>query len=92
MAVLMSMCSAIIEKNFKGGLVVVGQLNLGGSLDMVYNTVNLARNSCWKTNNYSTDSYQCKKAVEWPLGWYITKINIQYYTDLKDCLVKTFQD
>jgi ATP-dependent Lon protease len=42
MAVLMGMCSAILEKSTKGGLVIVGQLNLGGSLDMVYNAVNIA--------------------------------------------------
>jgi ATP-dependent Lon protease len=42
MAVLMAMCSSILEKSTKGGLVIVGQLNLGGSLDMVYNAVNLA--------------------------------------------------
>jgi ATP-dependent Lon protease len=31
-----------LEKNTKGGLVMVGQLNLGGSLDLVYNSMNIA--------------------------------------------------
>jgi ATP-dependent Lon protease len=42
MVVLMSICNALLEKNTKGGLVIVGPLNLGGSLDLVYNAVNLA--------------------------------------------------
>lgn len=42
MAVLMALCSSMLEKNTKGGLVVVGSLNLGGSLDMIYNAVNIA--------------------------------------------------
>ena len=38
----MSICNALLEKNTKGGLVIVGPLNLDGSLDLVYNAVNLA--------------------------------------------------
>ena len=40
--VLIALCSFILEKNIKDGLIIVGQLNLGGSLDTIYNAVNLA--------------------------------------------------
>ena len=33
MAVLMSMCSAILEKNIKGGLAIVGQLFFSTIID-----------------------------------------------------------
>lgn len=42
MPVLISLCSSLIEKNIKGGLAIVCTLNLGGSLDLVYNAVNVA--------------------------------------------------
>mgnify|MGYP000951988681 FL=1 len=42
MAVLIGLCSSMLEKHIKGGLIIVGQLNLGGSLDTIYNAVNLA--------------------------------------------------
>ena len=42
LAVLVALCSALLQKSIKGGLVVVGSLNLGGSIDPVHNAVNVA--------------------------------------------------
>lgn len=42
MAALVALCSALLDKHVRGGLLLVGALNLGGSLDTVYNAVNLA--------------------------------------------------
>jgi len=88
MAVLMSMCSAVLEKNTKGGLVIVGQLNLGGSLDMVYNAVNLAEIAVEKGATTLLIPINARKQLNDLSDDMITKINIQYYTDLKDCLIK----
>jgi ATP-dependent Lon protease len=88
MAVLMGLCSAILEKNTKGGLVIVGQLNLGGSLDMVYNAVNLAEIAVEKGATTLLIPLNARKQLNELSDDMITKINIQYYTDLKDCLVK----
>ena len=35
------MCSALINKSLRGGLVVVGGLNLGGSIDPLYNAIDM---------------------------------------------------
>ncbi|MBK6861505.1 MAG: BREX system Lon protease-like protein BrxL [Bacteroidia bacterium] len=92
MAVLMAMCSSILEKSTKGGLVIVGQLNLGGSLDMVYNAVNLAEISVEKGATTLLIPLNARKQLNELSDEMITKINIQYYTDLKDCLIKTLMD
>jgi len=92
MAVLMAMCSSILEKSTKGGLVVVGQLNLGGSLDMVYNAVNLAEIAVEKGATTLLIPLNARKQLNDLSDDMITKINIQYYTDLKDCLIKTLMD
>jgi len=92
MAVLMAMCSSILEKSTKGGLVVVGQLNLGGSLDMVYNAVNLAEIAVEKGATTLLIPLNARKQLNELSDDMITKINIQYYTDLKDCLIKTLMD
>ncbi len=92
MAVLMGMCSAVLERNTKGGLVVVGQLNLGGSLDMVYNAVNLAEIAVEKGATTLLIPLNARKQLNELSDEMITKINIQYYTDLKDCLVKALLD
>jgi ATP-dependent Lon protease len=92
MAVLMALCSAMLEKNTKGGLVVVGSLNLGGSLDMIYNAVNIAELAVEKGATTLLIPLNARKQLNDLSDDMITKINIQYYTDLKDCLVKCIQD
>lgn len=92
MAVLMSMCSALLEKSTKGGLVIVGQLNLGGSLDLVYNAVNLAELAVEKGATSILIPLNARKQLNELSDDMITKINIQYYTDLKDCLIKALMD
>jgi ATP-dependent Lon protease len=89
MAVLMSMCSALLEKSTKGGLVIVGQLNLGGSLDLVYNAVNLAELAVEKGATTLLIPLNARKQLNDLSDDMITKINIQYYIDLKDCLIKS---
>ncbi len=92
MAVLMAMCSSVLEKNTKGGLVVVGQLNLGGSLDLIYGAVNLAEIAVEKGATTLLIPLNARKQLNELSDEMITKINIQYYTDLKDCLIKTLLD
>ena len=92
MAVLIALCSAILEKGTKGGLVIVGQLNLGGSIDMVYNAVNLAELSVEKGATTILIPLNARKQLNELSDDMITKINIQYYTDLKDCLIKALMD
>jgi len=88
MAVLVGLCSAVLEKNIKGGLVIVGQLNLGGSLDMVYNAVNLAEIAVEKGATTLLVPINARKQLNDLSDDMITKISILYYNDLKDCLLK----
>jgi ATP-dependent Lon protease len=39
---LLALCTALLGKSLKGGLVAIGGLNLGGGIDPVYNAVGLA--------------------------------------------------
>jgi len=92
MSVLIGLCSSILEKSIKGGLVIVGQLNLGGSLDTVYNAVNLAELAVEKGATTLLIPLNARKQLNDLSDDMITKINIQYYTDLKDCLIKALID
>jgi len=92
MAVLIGLCSSMLEKSIKGGLVIVGQLNLGGSLDTIYNAVNLAELAVEKGASTLLIPLNARKQLNDLSDEMITKINIQYYTDLKDCLIKALLD
>ena len=39
---LLALCGSLLEKNMKGGLIAVGGLNLGGTIEQVYNAVGVA--------------------------------------------------
>src|SRR5690606_35552121 len=41
-AALVAMCSTLLKKPVKGGLIVVGEINLGGSIESINNAVNIA--------------------------------------------------
>jgi len=88
MAVLIALSSAMLEKGIKGGLVIVGQLNLGGSVDLVYNAINMAELAVEKGATTFLIPLNARKQLNDLSDDMITKINIQYYTDLRDCLVK----
>lgn len=88
MAVLMAFCSSILGRSIKGGLVIIGQINLGGSVDLVYNAVNLAELAVEKGATMLLVPLNARKQLNDLSDEMITKINIQYYTDLKDCLMK----
>ncbi len=92
MAVLIALCSALLEKGTKGGFIVVGQLNLGGSLDLVYNAVNLVELAVEKGATSILIPLNARKQLNELSDDMITKINILYYTDLKDCLIKALLD
>jgi len=72
--------------------VIVGQLNLGGSLDTIYNAVNLAELAVEKGASTLLIPLNARKQLNELSDEMITKINIQYYTDLKDCLLKAILD
>src|SRR5664279_3765257 len=41
-AVLLALCSSLLQKSIKGGLAVTGGLNLGGSIETIFNPVAVA--------------------------------------------------
>lgn len=88
MAALIAMATALLEKNIKGGTVVVGQLNLGGSLNLIYDAINIAETAVEKGATTLLIPLNARKQLNELSDDMITKINIQYYTDLKDCLIK----
>jgi ATP-dependent Lon protease len=85
---LIALCSSVLEKSIKGGLVIVGNLNLGGSLDLVYNAINITELAVEKGATTILIPLNARKQLNDLSDDMITKINIQYYSDLRDCLIK----
>jgi ATP-dependent Lon protease len=41
-AILVAMCTALLKKTTRGGLIIIGEINLGGSIEPIHNAVTVA--------------------------------------------------
>lgn len=88
LSVLIALCSSLIEKSTKGGLIIVGELNLGGSVEMVPNAVAVAELAVEKGANILLMPIASRKQLFDLPDELATKINIDFYSDPKDALLK----
>lgn len=89
---LLALCSALLEKNLKGGLVVVGALNLGGSIDPVHNAVSVAEVSAAKGATALLMPISARKQLFELPDEIATKLDIQFYADSREALLKALLD
>ena len=88
LAVLLALCGALIERSTKGGLVVVGALNLGGSVEMLPNAVAVAELAVEKGANTLLMPISARRQLFELPDDMATKISIEFYADAPDALVK----
>ena len=91
-AVLLALCSALLQKSIRGGLIVVGQLNLGGSIDPVYNAVNVAELALEKGATTLLMPISSRKQLMALSDETAAKLNIQFYIDPRDALLKAIHE
>lgn len=92
MAALIAMATALLEKNTRGGLVIVGQLNLGGSFEEVYNAVNIAEIAAEKGASTLLIPISARKQLNDLSDDIIANLAILYYRDMKECLIKSLAE
>jgi ATP-dependent Lon protease len=90
--ILLAMCSSLLGKNLKGGLVVVGGLNLGGSVEPLYSPVVIAELAIEKGAKTLLVPVSSRKQMNDLADDQVTKLNITYYTDAKDALMKALSE
>ena len=88
LAVLLALCGALIERSTKGGLVVVGALNLGGSVEMLPNAVAVAELAVEKGANTLLMPISARRQLFELPDDMATKISIEFYADAPDALAK----
>jgi ATP-dependent Lon protease len=87
-ATLLGLGSALLQKSLKGGMVVVGNLNLGGSVDELYNAVSVAELAVEKGAVSFLVPVTARKQLAELSDDMITKISIHFYSDARDALLK----
>jgi len=86
------MCSALINKNLRGGLVVVGGINLGGSIDPLPNAIDVVEHAVEKGATVVLMPISCRKQLFELSDDVATKITIVFYQDARQALLKAIAD
>ena len=86
--VLLALCGALLEKSLKGGLIVVGALNLGGSVEQLANAVGIAEAAVEKGADTVLIPVSARKQLFELSDDMATRVNVQFYSDSADALLK----
>ena len=87
-AALISLCSALLKKPIKGGLIVVGEINLGGSIEPVHNAVTIAEIGVEKGAQALLMPVSCRRDLFELSDDMATRVDVQFYQDARDALLK----
>jgi len=90
--VLLALCTALLAKSLKGGLVTAGGLNLGGGLDPVHNAVSIAELAVEKGATTLLIPISARKQLNELSDEMVMKLSILYYADVKEALIKALGD
>jgi ATP-dependent Lon protease len=88
LGVLVALCGALIERSVKGGLIIVGALNLGGSVEMIPNPVAVAELAVEKGAATVLMPIAARRQLFELPDELATKISIEFYADPKDAFLK----
>ncbi len=86
--VLVAMCGALLGRNTRGGAIVVGALNLGGSVDLLPNAVQIAELAIDKQAQKLLMPVSARKQLNDLPDDLWTKISIEFYKDAADAVFK----
>jgi ATP-dependent Lon protease len=89
---LVAMCGSVLGKNTRGGTIVVGALNLGGSIDMIPNAVGIAELAVDKQAATLLMPVSARRQLNDLPDELWTRINIEFYKDSADAVLKALVD
>jgi ATP-dependent Lon protease len=88
MASLAALCTSLLKKSVRGGLIIVGEINLGGSIEPIHNPVSLAEIAVEKGATALLIPVACRRQLIDLSDDMATKIDIQFYSDAREALLK----
>ena len=86
--VLVALCGSLLSRNTRGGTVVVGALNLGGSVELIPNAVRIAELAIDKSAQTLLMPVSVRRQLNDLPDELWTKISIEFYKDASDAVFK----
>ena len=90
--VLVALTGAVLERNTEGGIIVVGSLNLGGSVELIPNAVAVAEVAMEKKATTLLMPVAARRQLFDLPDELATKINIEFYSDAPDAIFKAMME
>jgi ATP-dependent Lon protease len=88
LAVLVALCGSLLGRNSRGGTIVVGALNLGGSIEIVPNAVRIAELAVDKQAQTLLVPVAARRQLQELPDDLWTRISIEFYKDSADAVFK----
>ena len=89
---IIALCGSLLGRNTRGGTIVVGSLNLGGSIDLVPNAVRIAELAIDKQAQTLLVPVSARRELNDLPDELWTKIKIEFYKDASDAVLKALVD
>jgi ATP-dependent Lon protease len=87
--VLVALCGALLGRNTRGGTIIVGALNLGGSIEMIPSAVRIAELAVDKQAQTLLMPVAARRQLNDLPDELWTKINIEFFKDASDAVFKS---
>jgi len=91
-ASLVALCTSLLKRSVRGGLIIVGEINLGGSIEPIHNAVTIAEIAVEKGATSLLMPVACRRQLVDLSDDMATKIDIQFYSDARDALLKAMAE
>lgn len=91
-ACLIALSGALLKKSVRGGLIVVGEVTLGGTIEPIHNAVSLAEQAMEKGAKSLLLPVACRRQLFDLSDDMATKLDIEFYQDARDALMKALAD
>ncbi|MCB4823811.1 protease Lon-related BREX system protein BrxL [Roseicella sp. GB24] len=91
-AALVALCSALLARPLKGGLAIIGGLNLGGSVETVHNPIDVVELAMEKGAATILMPVACRRQLVDLSDEAAARVQIVFYLDPADALRKALHD
>jgi len=90
--VLLAFCSGLLERSLRGGQIVVGALNLGGSVERLASPVGIVEAAVEKGADAVLMPVSARKQLFDLSDDMATRVNVRFYADSADALLKALSE
>ena len=91
-ACLIALSSALLRKSVRGGLIVLGEVTIGGTIEPIHNAVTIAEMAVEKGAKSLLMPVGCRRQLFDLSDDMATKLDIEFYQDARDALLKALVD